>query len=108
MGASRKIASVREIFTTMYSNSGTIVRMGDDSEIHTKGVGKIDLDNGYFNDFLYVPYLVENLLSVYQMTHTGEAKRVTFTLDLVEIAEISSNKGVELGYAYHQSRMYKF
>ena len=41
------------------------------------------------------------------MTHTGEAKRVTFTHDLVEIAEISSNQVVAIGYADHQERMYK-
>ena len=42
------------------------------------------------------------------MTHTLEAKRVTFTPYEVEIAEISSNKVVALGYADHQARMYKF
>ena len=70
----------------MYSNSGPVVLMGDDSEIQSNGVGRINLDYGYFNDVLYVPKLVVKLLSVYQMTHTGEAKRVTFTLDEVEIA----------------------
>ena len=49
-----------------------------------------------------------NLLSMYQMTHNGEAKRVTFTLDIVDIAEISTNKMVDLGFVDHQSRMYKF
>ena len=72
----------------MHSNSGPTVRMGDDSKIQTKGVGRIDLEHGYFSDVLYAPYLVANLLAAYQMTHTGEAKRVTFTPDLVEIAEI--------------------
>ena len=48
------------------------------------------------------------MLSVYQMTHTGESKIVTFTFDVVAIAEISSNKVVALGYADHQDRMYKF
>ena len=33
------------------------------------------------------------------MTHTGEDKRVKFTPDLVEIAEISSNQVVENGVA---------
>ena len=82
--------------------------MGDDSEIQTKGVGRIDLEHGYFSDVLYVPYSVANLLSFYQMNHIGEGKRVTFTPDLVEIAEISSNQLVAIGYADHQERMYKF
>ena len=42
------------------------------------------------------------------MTHTEEAKRVTFTPYEFEIAEISSNKVVALGYADHQAKMYKF
>ena len=59
--------------------------MGDDSEIQVKGIGRIYLDDGYFNNFLFVLDLEANLLSMYQMTHTGEAKRVTFTPDTVEI-----------------------
>ena len=42
------------------------------------------------------------------MTHTGEAKRVTFTPDLVETAEISLNQVVAVGYANHHEKMYKF
>ena len=52
--------------------------------------------------------MAANLLSVYQMTHTREAKRVTLTLDEVDIDEISSNKLVALGYVDRQVRMYKF
>ena len=47
--------------------------MGDDSEIQTKKVDRIDLEHGDSNDVIYVPDLVANLLLVYQMTHTGEA-----------------------------------
>ena len=57
---------------------------------------------------LYVPYLATNLLPVYQMTHTGEEKRVTFTPDMVEIAEISIDQVIAIGYANHHERMYKF
>ena len=78
--------------------------MSDDSEIQAKGIGRIDLDDGYFNNVLFVPYLQENLLSVYQMTH----KRVTFTPDTMEIAEISTNKVVAIAFVDHQDRMYKF
>ena len=68
----------------------------------------IDLEDGYFNNVLFVPYLTAKLLSVYQITHIGEANRVTFTPETVEIAEISTNKVVDLGFADHQARMYKF
>ena len=82
--------------------------MGDDSEIQTKGIDKIDLEDVYFNNVLFVPELVANLLLVYQMIHTGEAIKVTFTPYIVEIAEISSNKVVALGFVDYQARMYKF
>ena len=41
------------------------------------------------------------------MTHTGEAKRVTFTPDMVEIAKISSNQVIAIGYVDNHERMYK-
>ena len=66
--------------------------MGDDSEIQTKGIGRIDLEHGYFSDVLYVLEVEKKFLSLYKMTHTREAKRVTFTPYLVEIVEISSNQ----------------
>ena len=69
----------RELFSSMSLNAIPTIRMGDDSELQTKGIGRIDLEHGYFSDVLYVPDLAANLLSVYQMTHTGEPKRVTFT-----------------------------
>ena len=68
----------------------------------------IDLDDGYFNNVLFVPDLEENLVSLYQMNHTGESKRVTFTPDSVNIVDISTNKVVSLGFADHQARMYNF
>ena len=86
LGASIHMVSTRDLFSSMHLNHGPAVRMGDDFEIQTKGVGRIDLEHGYFSDVLYVPDLEENLLSVYQMIHTGEAKRVTLTPNLVEIA----------------------
>ena len=42
------------------------------------------------------------------MTHTGEEKRPTFTPNMVEIAEISLEQVVAIGYADHHESMYKF
>ena len=70
LGESILMVSTRELFSSMHSNSGPSVQMGDASEIHTKGVGRIDLEHGYFSDVLYVLYLAENLLLFYQMNHT--------------------------------------
>ena len=67
-----QMVSTRELFSSIHSNAHPTVRMGDDSEIQTKGIGRIDLEHGFFSDVLYVPDLVANLFLVYQMTHTWE------------------------------------
>ena len=73
-GASRHMVSTIELFSSMHSNTGPTFRMRDDSEIQTKGIGRIDLEHGYFSDVLYVLNFEENLIPFYQMNHTGEAK----------------------------------
>ena len=98
----------KELFSSMSSNVGPTIRMGDDSELQTKGIGRIDLEHGFFSEVFYVPDLAEIFLSLYQMTHTWEEKRVTFTPDMVEIAEISSGQVIAIGYVDHHERMYKF
>ena len=57
---------------------------------------------------LYVPGLASNLLSVYQMTHTGSPKKVIFSPDEVEITEISSGKVISKGVANHTLKVYMF
>ena len=82
-GASRHMVATRELLSYMQLNVGLAVQMGDDSEIQTKGIGRISLEHGFINDMLYVLELATNLMSVYQMIHTGEVKRVTVTPDMV-------------------------
>ena len=60
--------------------------MGDDSEIQAKVIGRIDLEDGYFNNVLFVPNLAANLLFVYQMKQTCTTKILTFNRDDVEIS----------------------
>ena len=54
---------------------------------------------------LFVHDLAENLLSFYQMTHTGTAKRVTFTQNDLEISVVSTLQVVVVGFADHDSIM---
>ena len=68
----------------------------------------IDLDHGKLNNVLYVPGLASNLLSVYQMNHTGSPKKVIFSLDDVEITDISNGKVIEKGVVGHSLKVYKF
>ena len=81
--------SIQDSISTLHLYNGPSILMGDDSEILAKGIGKIDLDNGYFNNVLFVPNLAANLLSIYQMTHTSKTKRVTFIQYDVEVSKIS-------------------
>ena len=82
--------------------------MGDDSTIISEGQGTVDIEHGYFSNVLYVPYLASNLLSVYQMTHTGVPKRVSFIPDDVEITKLASEKLVAKGLANHHAKAYEF
>ena len=82
--------------------------MGDDSLIDSLGKGRIDLDHGKFNNVLYVPGLASNFFSVYQMAHIGSPKKVIFSLDDVEISEISNGKVIAKGVVDHTSKVYKF
>ena len=78
--------SIQDSFLSLHPYIGPSILMGDDSEILAKGIGRIDLDNGYFNNVLYVPDIASKLPSIYQMKHTSSSKRVTFNQDDVEIS----------------------
>ena len=57
---------------------------------------------------LYVLGLASNLLSVYQMTHTGSPKKVIFSPDDVEITNILNGKFIAKGVVDHTSKIYMF
>ena len=91
-GASRNMASMHDSFSSLHPYNGPPILMGNDSEIQAKGIGRIDLEDGYLNNVLFVPDLAGNLIYVYQMTHTVTSKRVTFTQNYVEISESLQSK----------------
>ena len=62
---SRHMDSMHEYFSALHPYSGPSILMGDDSEIEAKGIGKIDLEDEYFNNVLFVLDLAANLLSIY-------------------------------------------
>ena len=69
---------------------------------YPKGIDMINLDNGYFNNVLYVPNIAEKLLSMYKMAQIGSSKRLTFTQEDMEILEISIGQVVAMGIADHE------
>ena len=83
--ASNHMMDEKDSFSSLETSKFIPIHMGEDSTIISEGQGTIDLEHGYFSNVLNVPYLESNLLSVYQMTHMGVPKRVSFSLNDVEI-----------------------
>ena len=82
--------------------------MGYDSQTPNVGKGSIKFEDGVFKNVLYVSSLAENLLSIYQMTHTDSLKQIIFDLDSVDISEISTGNMIAKGDANHAFKTYNF
>ena len=107
-GASNHMMANKDSFSSLDISKSIPIHMGDDSTIISKGQGTVNLEHGYFSNVRYVPYIASNLLSVYQMTHTRVPKRVSFSLDDVQITELASGKLVAKGSANHHAKAYEF
>ena len=107
-GALNHMMAERDSFSSLEIGKSIPIHMGDDSTIISEGQGTVDLENGYFSNVLYVPSLASNILIVYQMTHTKFTKRVSFSLNDVEITELASGKLVAKGLANHHAKAYEF
>ena len=89
-------------------SKGPPIVLGDDSLTNSLGKGRNYLEHGKFNNVLYVLGLASNILSVYQMTHTGSPNKVILSPDDVEITKILNGKFIEKGVVDHCSKVYKF
>ena len=107
-GASNHMMANKDSFSSLDTTKSIPIHMGDDSTIISKGQGTVNLEHGYFSNVLYVPYLASNLLSFYQMNNTRVPKRVSFSLDDVEITELASEKLLAKGSANHHAKAYEF
>ena len=94
----------RESFSSLQLIDGLSIHMGGDTQIQAKGNDSFKLKHVMFKDVLCVPSLATNLLSVYQMTHTGPPKRVVFGLDSMKILDISTGKIIAKGVENHASK----
>ena len=84
------------------------IHIDDDTQIEAEGKGSIKLEHGVFKNVLYVPSLVENYVSVYEMTLTSPPKRVVFGPDSMKILDNSIGKLIMKGVANHASKAYEF
>ena len=83
--------------------------VGDDRSLSVVGSGIVPVENGHFSDVLCVPNISCNLLSIYQITHLGEGKIVTFTPHQVVIKDFKKLQNVlATGNVDDITRLYKF
>ena len=59
------MVSSEESFSTLTLSGGPNIHMGYDSQILDVGRGSFKIQNGEFNNVIYVPSLAANLLFVY-------------------------------------------
>jgi hypothetical protein len=93
-GASYHMAKDKDIFVALNECNTKKIFFGDNRSLSVEVSGTIQVENGHFNDVLCVPSLSCNLLSVYQITHSGEGKSVEFSPHQVVIKDIKYPKHV--------------
>jgi hypothetical protein len=87
-GSSCHMTKDKSIFSSLNDYNTKKLFVGDDRSLSVVGYGTIQVDNSHFNDVLYVPSLSYNLLSIYQITHSGEGKTIEFSPHQVVIKDI--------------------
>eukprot|EP00253_Pinus_taeda_P020328 PITA_20328 len=102
------MAAAKEVYSSLDACKRPPILMGDDSPIDVTEKGRVELLHGSFEDVLHVPKLSVNLLSVYQITHSGTKKRVEFTPDAVNIYDLHSNAKIGTGEVNNGARLYTF
>jgi hypothetical protein len=107
--ASYHMAKDKAIFSTLNECNTKEIFVGDDISLSVVGSGTIQVENGHFNDVLCVPYISCNLLSVYQVTHSGEGKTIEFSPHQVVIKNLKDPKHVLATVIVDDiTRLYKF
>ena len=108
-GASYHMAKNKAMFSSLNDCNTKNIYVGDDRYLSVVGSGTIHLDNGQCNDVLCVPTLSCNLLFVYQITHSGEGKRVEFSPHDVVIKDLRDPRHIlATGIVDDSERLYKF
>jgi hypothetical protein len=99
----------KDIFSSLNECNTKKIFVGDDRSLSVVGSGIVHVDNGHFNDVLFVPSISCNLLSVYQITHSGEGKTVDFSPHQVVIKDLKDPQHVlATGIVDDITRLYKF
>jgi hypothetical protein len=103
------MAKNKDIFYALNECNTKKIFIGDDRSLSVVGSGIVQVDNGNFNDVLCVASPSCNLLSVYQITHSGEGKTVESSSHQVVIKDLKDPKHVLTTIIVDDiTRLYKF
>jgi len=103
------MAKNKAMFSSLNDCNTKNIYVCDDISLSVVGIGNIHLDNGQFNDVLCVPTLSCNLLSVYQIIHSGEGKVVEFSPHDVVIKDLRDPRQIlDTDIANDSTRLYNF
>ena len=81
--ASYHMGSSKQYFSSLNQSKVPHIFIGNNTKMEVGGKGNVEMENGEFQNVLYVPNLSSNLLSIYQITHLGDGHRVEFLPDSV-------------------------
>ena len=108
-GVSYHMEKNKSMFSSLNDCNTKHNYVGDDRSLSVVGSGTNHLYNGQFNDVLCVPTLSCKLLSVYQITHLGEGKKIEFSPHDVVIKDLKYPRHIlATGIADDSTRLYKF
>jgi hypothetical protein len=103
------MAKDRDIFSALNECNTKKIFFGDHRSLNVEGSGTVQVLNGHFIYVLCVPSISCNLLSVYQITHSGEGKTVEFSPHQVVIKDLKDPKHIlPTGIADDITKLYKF
>ena len=72
------MTSSQNFFSSFEASPTPHILMGNNTIMTVCGKGSVDIDDGTFHNVLCVPSLSSNLISIYQITHSGTWKIVEF------------------------------
>jgi hypothetical protein len=107
-GASHHMKTKKDILSLVIACIGPPILVEDDSPVKVTRKGRVELDHGSFENILHVPQLFVNLLSVYQITHSGSGKKVEFTPDSVSMFNMQDNSKIVVREVNNQYWLYSF
>ena len=73
------MASSQDLFSSFEASPTPHILMGNNTVMTVGRKSYIGIDDGTFHDVLCVSSLSSNLLSIYQITHSGTMKIVEFS-----------------------------